>query len=219
MRKLIICLLIVSGCAEGNSVFFEQPQPLNEKDLKSIPLRLRGEYISLDNNQKLIVDREKMILDRYYNFMEHKDSLEIDSTNIHIDNDVRYYEDEDGFSYSLKLHADSVSIEFVQSDTLFYLSEKTKLRSWKSNYFLNTSAGEDKWEVIMVQFKRGNLYLSEVAPAEFNKEVEELSDSPKIEEEHPSSNQPEYIRLDSKRELKEIIKTRFQKTLSFRKIN
>jgi hypothetical protein len=59
-------IVIISSCR----VFYENPQPLNTKILKTIPSELTGTYIDEDSHDTLVVTGDS------YNFKEHSQSPE-----------------------------------------------------------------------------------------------------------------------------------------------
>ena len=51
----LFSLILIVACNNANRVTFTTPQPIGAKDLKEIPKRLQGEFVSEDKSHTLII--------------------------------------------------------------------------------------------------------------------------------------------------------------------
>lgn len=149
-RNFMLALILVcSGCVDN--AWFEAPQPENVKDEKSVPRKLRGEYISLSDSSHLMISpaliyRRKIIALK-------TPLSELDSTErVHIKN----HTSADGDT-TYQIARDSLFITVVNRDTLFQEKPGYALRKFKGYYFVSREMNINRWEVMKLARVRGGL--------------------------------------------------------------
>ena len=147
MREIImlLILLITFGCVNTNEVKFMTPQPDNTDAINSFKNKIQGEYISLQNPEKILTVSDKLIITNQtmsfsYLISDLRSELENDqSLNFDINNDqqiIDYFKDHfKSNEDSIKIINDSIFCFFLLIDTLFD-TENQILKKFKSSYYL-----------------------------------------------------------------------------------
>jgi len=133
------------GCTPKPEVRFLEPQPRNKHDLKEFPREYQGQYISKSDSSILTID-SKMIYQEWIGFSK------VSDVEMQNELDTIYKEDieieiSDNWTMTVDVEGDSATIETYGIDTLFLLSENTKLRKFKGYLFLNYSSSDSTWRV------------------------------------------------------------------------
>ena len=155
----LFSLILIVACNNANRVTFTTPQPIGAKDLKEIPKRLQGEFVSEDKSHTLIITSNAItkIFDGdiilttnelYSEIMIIGDTLTVKS---------------DGSKFKIKKHGDSIIYHQHFEDTLFSLNGINILRKFKGFYFVNIMVeSNEMWEVSQIGISKGILTISAV---------------------------------------------------------
>ncbi|MBS1489469.1 MAG: hypothetical protein JSS93_02980 [Bacteroidetes bacterium] len=143
-------LLILASCVDVAR--FEVPQPEGVKDEKSISKKWIGKYLNLTDSTLLLVTQEMIIKITSSNT---KEALsKIDSADLMKMRTLKQGRGEAGFGHSItdfKIDGDSIFYHTTTSDTLYFQSEKFKVRRFKGYYFLNKQIAPGSWEVYKIE--------------------------------------------------------------------
>ena len=199
MQKQFITLLITIvllnffGC--DPSVYFENPQPENCKNLKKVPNSLVGTYVFNDDSSLFYITPTMMYQYVDYQYIENiKDLdsnyvLEKDSIN-----DLK-----NNAKWAITKFGDSVLIKIHYMDTLFYINDNYVLRKYKGYLFVNKKHDENSWEVNKLFLRKGMLLISSVESQEDIDLLKEITQT-------PQDTVPPYSFKPTKKQFKEFIK-------------
>jgi len=155
----LFSLILIVACNNANRVTFTTPQPIGAKDLKEIPKRLQGEFVSEDKSHTLIITSNAItkIFDG-----------DIILTTNELDSEIMIIGDtltvkSDGSKFKIKKHGDSIIYHQHFEDTLFSLNGINILRKFKGFYFVNIMVeSNEMWEVSQIGISKGILTISAV---------------------------------------------------------
>ena len=160
----ILLLTIVCSCSNA---YFDQPQPVNARNLKKIPKELRGIWTGKNGSQicdSIIIDKTS------YRHIEHYDDIipktQMDTSREYlIIKDKIHYKDKDqddtyknGFDYIFKNDTFFMKGRYIIN--YFCLSDSVILRKAKETYVCNIKKG-NWWELYLIQkMKNGEIKIS-----------------------------------------------------------
>lgn len=217
-KAITIFLLIVTLWSCEDPIKFEEPQPPNQNDLKRIPKKLRGSYLSTIDSTYLKIDERTIVDWTDIEFMTLVDSLEyeIDSTKI-IREFANYIEVIDGnVNLNFRLFGDSVLVRGSLRDTLFEISETHILRRFKGHYFLNYKRSDANWKVRRLTLSKKELSFSMVRKPEDIEILKEITEVKEIKSD--SGKLTGYKLKPSRKELKRLMKLSFTETKTYKKL-
>jgi hypothetical protein len=147
-NKYASVLLVIILCSCSNALF-DQPQPVNAKNLKKIPKELHGMWIN--GSDTIIIDKSSYMHIEVYE--DHITKAEIDtSKDFKIVKDELYFTNDDAnikdFNYILKNDTFFYTTSYI--GTLFSLSDSLLLRKTKETYIGNVKKG-NWWELYLIQ--------------------------------------------------------------------
>lgn len=164
MKKIIILifLLVLYGCKEAKTgqmlahFYFDNPQPVNDSELSSIPSKFRGVFAYGSDNQ-LYIGKE-------YIYDSHLEGWRIAKTALDsLERDISY---KDGKlimtegkyveQYNMKDEGDSIYLYNWRNDTVFRFSPTQKAK--RINGQLVLSIKDSLWEVWMLSVHKDTLY-------------------------------------------------------------
>ena len=190
------------GCTPKPEVRFLEPQPKNKHDLKDFPKEYQGRYMSKSDSSILTIN-SKMICQEWSGFSKVSDVEMQDELDTIYKEDIKI-EISNNWTMTVNVEGDSATIETYGIDTLFLLSEKTKLRKFKGYLFLNYSSPDSTWRVKILKLEDNQLDFEKlVSPSEIDtlREV-----TPIFTEIDTATNKPDHHDLQPKRkELKAIL--------------
>lgn len=205
-RKIFYCnlimILFLIGCTPKPEVRFLEPQPKNKHDLKEFPKEYQGQYLSKSDSSILTIN-SKMI------YQEWRGLSKVSDVEMQDELDTIYKEDikieiSDNWTMTINVEGDSATIETFGIDTLFLLSQKTKLRKFKGYLFLNFPSSDSTWRVEILKLEDNQLDFEKlVSPSEIDTLRELTSIHTVID---TTTNKPDHHDLQPKRrELKAIL--------------
>lgn len=169
--RYLIAATVLFACDQV--VYFEEPQPAQERDLQTIPVKLRGSYLSDTDSSLLIINNRQIISLKEVHVRMLADSLDIEidsSLTNHPDETVRILEGVCTLDLT-SISGDSVQIDLSCRDTLFHLDAGDLLRKYKKHYLLNHPHGDHQWSVEFLTLHNSHLILSELT----NQDLDQLA--------------------------------------------
>ena len=140
----------------GNLYYYEEPQPINDSELKSFPNKFIGLYMNTDSVY-LNISKNKITKENYFKFKIHinyLDSLENQLVKVN----GRYkFKDEDTFLETRKI-GDSIEFSKKEIDTFFLFSDVQKAKRINGNLVLNDK-DSIYWQSTLVHLKKNELTL------------------------------------------------------------
>ena len=200
----LLAVWILSGCTDKKQhIYFEEPQPKNEKDQQRFKNRFLGTWLNLADSSILYVSHNMLVTEKSINFVVLKKELD-SMPDFKIKNDSIFGGD---FGNGTKIRSshDSIFTTFVIKDTIFNISNDQLLRFFKGNYFLNHRVGEKQWMVEKMSLNgRNNLNISELLLSEKDslKNFTEVKEVPKSSD----STIVDYYIKPSRKELKNYVR-------------
>jgi hypothetical protein len=167
MKKLsslfVLFVLLVSckqasseAILDGNNFYFENPQPINDSELSSIPNKFQGIYVNSDSLYLNITDNI-IFYESENKFRFHK--RQIDSLKEYFDVVEGKYISKDNKEIFNSIKAGD-SIDFVSKniDTLFFFSETKKAKRINGDLILNEK-DSIYWKVKMLSLNKNILNI------------------------------------------------------------
>ena len=166
---IVLTAFIFQSCEPAAT--FDKPQPDNLKSLTSFPLRLQGDYLSID--QASIVTITDNVITRHYDFdyTEHKDSI---GSPYKITGDT-IIQLSDGTKEKILIKDDKIIRHENWIDTLFSLSSDNILKHFKGYYFLNSRYSDNTWEVKKISLKKGVLTVANISDTADIKKLRDIT--------------------------------------------
>lgn len=165
MKKLtllsIISVLMIScketeAIPDGNNFFFENPQPINDSELSSIPNKFLGTYMNADSLYLNISDKA-IFYERETKFRFHKN--QIDSLKEYFDVvDGKYISKDNKEIFNAKKVGDSIEFVSKNSDTIFNFSDSRKAKRINGHLILNEK-DSIYWKVKMLSLNKNTLNI------------------------------------------------------------
>jgi len=218
-RIVYILLFVSSLVACEDRVRFEEPQPTEKNNLRKIPGRLRGTYLSTSDSTYLTIDEKKIVKWSNLEISGLRDSLdlEIDSARLEAVRPDSIWVSDGNYMLTIKqLPNDSLMVYYSYRDTVFQLSEEHVLRKFRGHYFLNYKIRNSQWRVRQLTLENGELSFSKITVPE---DLEDLRKISEVEEIDPEKTGEIFYRLKpSKKEFKRLIKHRFYESRRYRKV-
>jgi hypothetical protein len=169
---LILSVIILINSCEPVATF-DQPQPINEKQLNVIPTTLHGYYVDSNRASTLSVDGKfiKRIYDYWINTP--KDSL---CASCQIIGDT-LLNTKDSSKVLVLIKGDSVFQHYDGIDTLFNISKHNILKKYKGYYFLNIWHSDNSWEVRKLTLQNGVLKIGNISEKEDLEKLRNITES------------------------------------------
>ena len=179
MKKLIylsVFIGLIHLLACDPPAIFTEPQPTDTKNLREFPKRLKGQYLSIEDNSILAIS-DSLILRVYdYDYKMHPNELD---SNSRLSGDTLIDLNTKEKSI-IKREGDSIITHIHSVDTLFQLNYDNVVRKFKGYYFLNTRLLNVKegWEVKKVKLSKGKLTVSSISAKEDIQTLEAITETP-----------------------------------------
>jgi hypothetical protein len=162
-------LLITALTISCSTVFFDQPQPTDSPNLKSVPKKIRGTWTNVTKyyDKSILIDKTsytQVTLSKRRILMvtpETSDEYKIENGKIFRSDD----DSKTGYSYVIK----NDTIFFVERkvDESLVLSDSVLLRAAKDCYVLNIKK-KNWWDIVFIQkMKNGEIRISYPVPDHF----------------------------------------------------
>lgn len=125
-------MLFYASCKErsahpiGNTYYYQEPQPINDSELNSIPNKYLGLYVNEDSIY-LNVSKRMIVEESFFKFRIHKNSLDSIADEIVSDNGKYRFKNETTFLEDTII-GDSIEFSKKEIDTFFVFSDKQKAK-------------------------------------------------------------------------------------------
>lgn len=130
---LLITILFFASCKEraaehpiGNTYYYQEPQPINDSELNTIPNKYLGLYVNEDSIY-LNVSKRMIAEASFFKFRIHKNSLDSLGNELIKINGKYKFKNETTFLED-KVIGDSIEFSQKQIDTFFVFSDKQKAK-------------------------------------------------------------------------------------------
>lgn len=168
LKRIAKLILLASFLSCGSPVSFNEPQPVDSKNLAEFPKRLHGEYLNSRDGSVILINNSLIV--RVYNTKRKLHEEKSDSTiQIEGDSILNLNTNEREL---LSGEGDSIIINSSLIDTLFRFNSEHVVRKYKGAYFLNKLIAQEKWDVKKMELSKGTLYIGSI---ETKEEIESLA--------------------------------------------
>lgn len=170
MKKLILIFSVISliisckkadAAAEyaGLAFYFENPQPINDSELRGFPSKFKGLYINNDSTY-VRIEEDRILREYFYKFRIHKN--EIDSLKDEFDwIDNQLIDKETHEKWLSKLKGDSLEISRINIDTLFRFSLNQKAKRIDGRLVLSTRDSVF-WNIETIALEKNILKMKQI---------------------------------------------------------
>ncbi|WP_395053650.1 hypothetical protein [Flavobacterium sp.] len=161
---LIVVIITVISCKEfnsesepfGNNFYFENPQPINDSELSSIPNKFQGVYINSDSTY-LNINKNLIFTESKTKFMCHKTKLDSLKQDFYFENG-KYISKDTKDVFDCKKIGDSVELSYKDIDTLFIFSKTQKAKRINGNLTLNEK-DSIFWKIKLISLSKNQLTI------------------------------------------------------------
>ena len=201
--KNVIYLLLLStilvSCVPN--MYFDDPQPSNDKNEFMFKHKFQGVYESLNDSSTLVISEFRIIQKSDYILKFSKE--EIDSIeDFEFKNETLSYRDI-GVKITIRVNGDSASVRIQSKKSIFHISTSNILRYYKNTYFLNYRTSENLWKVKILDLNRkGELTFKSLQTS--LQSISSLKDITPID----SLSKDDYYKVNpSKREIRKLLRS------------
>ena len=159
MKKILFLLFVIClfSCKEKiavNNLYFENPQPFGDAELKKVPDKFLGLYQDEDS---VFIQIDKNIITKY-KFRKFRIHItELDSLKDEMDLvNGKLIDSKTKFVFEMKKIGDSLELSNKNLDTIFMFSENQKIKRIKDNLILNYKE-ERYWYVNILSLNKNQL--------------------------------------------------------------
>lgn len=160
---LLITILFFASCKEraakhpiGNTYYYQEPQPINDSELNSIPNKFIGLYVN-DDSTYLNISRKLITNESFFKFRIHKNSLDSLSKELIKVNGKYKFKNETTFLED-KIIGDSIEFSQKQIDTFFIFSDKQKVKRINGKLVLSEK-DSIYWQTKLVYLGKNELVI------------------------------------------------------------
>ena len=174
IQIIILSLLVFSSC--DNVGRFEVPQPEEQRDEKSIPKKLWGIYLNLEDSSMITIGKGqivKIVKTSYSGLLSDLDSAD----RVVIKGDTIFSEVDANLAIDIVTKGDSIFQNMNYADTLFSFSNDNILRKFKGYYFLNKKTGLGTWSVTKLGITKDGIVLGRISNKEDLEKLRELTNA------------------------------------------
>jgi hypothetical protein len=168
MKKIFLLFgltVLLISCKESNAVpsgnyfFFENPQPINDSELSSIPNKFQGTYMNSDSIYLNISDNA-IFYEKEHKFRFHKN--QIDSLKEYFDVFYGKYISKDKKEiFNSKRVGDSIEFATKDIDTIFNFSDLQKAKTINGDLILNKK-DSIYWKVKLLSLNKNTITIKEL---------------------------------------------------------
>ncbi|MCL9770884.1 hypothetical protein NAT47_10685 [Flavobacterium sp. HXWNR69] len=159
---LLASMLLFFSCKEraahpiGNTYYYQEPQPINDSELNSIPNKYLGLYVNEDSIY-LNVSKRMIKEESFFKFRIHKNSLDSIADKLVKVNGKYKFKDEATFLED-KVIGDSIEFSQKQIDTFFVFSDKQKAKRINGKLVLSEK-DSIYWQTKLVYLGKNELVI------------------------------------------------------------
>ena len=165
LAMLSIIYLLFSSCKKaedfpvGYNFYFENPQPINDSELNSIPNKFLGVYVNSDSTYLNITDNI-IFSESETKFRFHKNELDSLKQYFDIENDD-YISKDNRKIFKSKKTGDSIEFVSKNRDTIFILSDFQKVKRVNGHLVLNQKESI-YWKVKLINLNKNKLIIKQL---------------------------------------------------------
>ncbi|MBC7523136.1 MAG: hypothetical protein H7239_01655 [Flavobacterium sp.] len=168
MKKIILILAIALSLAScknsleapaGNNFYFENPQPINDSELATIPAKFLGNYINADSI-KLSFTNNFIIAETRNNLTFHKNEMDSLKKEFKVVNG-KYILKSSGEIFESKNIGDSIELRNKKFDTIFKFSPSQKAKRINGNLILNQK-DSIYWKIKLISLNKNKLTIKQL---------------------------------------------------------
>jgi hypothetical protein len=155
----ISCKKVGIPVPEGNNYYFENPQPINDSELSSIPNKFQGIYMNADSI-RLNIEKNIIFIETENKFRIHKnfqDSLKLEFNLV----DGKYISKYKKQIYDYKIIGDSIEMLSNDRDTVFIFSNSQKAKRINGNLVLSEK-DSIYWRIKLISFMKNKLIIKQL---------------------------------------------------------
>lgn len=166
MKKIVVLIVfsfIAYSCKDkaafppdSFTFFFENPQPINDSELTSIPNKFTGEYVNSDS-VVLKITKNAITSEYLSKFKFPKNQMDSLKTEFNFANG-KYISKINNTVFDYKMVGDAVEFSSKEIDTVFIFSASQKAKRINGFLILNEK-NEKYWQVRMVNLKKNKLEI------------------------------------------------------------
>lgn len=169
MKKIFLLWLTFSllvSCKEGESIpvgntfYFENPQPINDSELKSFPNKFLGLYINVDS---VYLNFQKDFILENFAWKSKIPLTDLDSIKLEFDvseNEITSKKDK-SLKYQYRKLKDSIEIIVKRTDTLFKFSNFQKAKRINGNLVISKK-DSIYWNIKLFSFNKDKLTIKQL---------------------------------------------------------
>lgn len=171
MKKSILVisvLFIFYSCKEisdfpipdGNTYYFENSQPINDSELKSIPNKFYGLYINSDSTY---LNFQKDIITSHFYWKSKFSNTDLDSLRLGFDftDDFMISKEHKDWKFSYRKLKDSIEISDKRIDTIFEFSNFQKMKRINGNLVISKKKSI-YWNIKLLTLDKNNLVIKQL---------------------------------------------------------
>lgn len=205
----ITCLFSCKEIAEGNDLYFENPQPINNPEVKEIPNKFLGLYKDADS-VFLKIDTKMITKYQFDKFRIHK--VELDSMKNEYELKAgKLIDKKTRIIFTVKKVGDSIELTNKNLDTVFQFSEDRKAKKINGDLILNFKK-DNYWQVNIVSLENKTLKFRYFSVGDLNF-IDSIMSTKSI-----MIDSTNYLLKPSKREFKKILRRKFSDEIIYKKI-
>ena len=167
MKKITLLFGLLSlfvSCKEsefpaGNRFFFENPQPINDSDLSSIPNKFQGIYMNSDSVY-LNIKKNIIYTENEFKFRIHKNQIDSLKQDFYIENG-NYISKNKNKVFNSKVIGDSIELAYKDIDTFFSFSYLKKLKRINGHLVLSQK-DSIYWKVKLMSLNINTLTIKQL---------------------------------------------------------
>ncbi|NHN24650.1 hypothetical protein FIA58_003085 [Flavobacterium jejuense] len=151
----------VSGDLEiaGNTFYFEEPQPINDFELKTFPNKFLGSYM---NEDSISLNFQKDVICREYIWKNKIPNTDLDSLKVGFDfTDDKIVSKDGSFKFLYRQLKDSIEIFNKRIDTIFRFSNTQKAKRINGNLVISKK-DSIFWNIKLYTFDKEKLTVKQL---------------------------------------------------------
>ena len=146
LRAALVLMTTFMSCT---TVFFDHPQPVNSKNIETIPEEIRGKWTEISNHQAETITIDQSSFKKVTDSFNHVHKSNADSGHFRIADGKLYLLSED-FKKGNSFRLENDTIYYTEhSEVVFTLSDSVLLRRAKNCFVLNTRKN-NWWEIFFI---------------------------------------------------------------------
>jgi len=166
MKKIVVLVVVsfmlfsckdkVAESPDGYTFYFNNPQPINDSELTSIPNKFIGEYVNSDS-VVIKITKNAITSENLSKFKFPKNQIDSLKTEFNFANG-KYISKINNTVFDYKMVGDSAEFASKEIDTVFIFSASQKAKRINEFLILNEK-NEKYWQVRLVNLKKNKLEI------------------------------------------------------------